>query len=127
MHVKNMKWRKKSQQIIEIFDGLLPDGEDVEKRKMFGYPCAFKNNNMFTGVHEENIFLRLSEQDREAFLKPNQARKFEPMPGRTMKEYVVVPPWMLENQFNMFQVYHQRKESNKNIPSAQVTKILKFS
>ena len=48
------------------------------------------------GVHGEKIFLRLSDQDRKSFLKQDQAQRFEPIPGRIMKEYVVLPQWMLE-------------------------------
>lgn len=93
-----MKWKKPSQQLIDAFNRLVPDEEGVEKRKMFGYPCSFVNNNMFMGIHQENMFLRLSEHDRPLFLKLNETRYFEPIAGRFMKEYVVVPQWMLEKQ-----------------------------
>ncbi len=94
-----MKWKKTSPQILDIFDHVAPEGKSVEKRKMFGYPCRFMNNNMFMGVHgEKSIFLRLSDRDREEFLKLDEAKRFEPMPGRIMKEYVVIPQWMLENR-----------------------------
>jgi TfoX/Sxy family transcriptional regulator of competence genes len=95
--MKRIKWEKPSQQLIELFDDVVPKDEGVERRKMFGYPCAFKNGNMFMGLHQENMFLRLSEEDRKEFLELDQASQFEPMPGRTMREYVVAPSWMLKN------------------------------
>ncbi len=49
------------------------------------------------GLHQEHLFLRLSEEDRKAFLKLDQGSQFEPMPGRIMREYVVVPSWMTKN------------------------------
>ena len=83
--------------MIEFFNDVVPEDEGVAKKKMFGYPCAFKKGNMFMGLHQEYMFLRLSKNDREAFLELDQASQFEPMPGRIMKEYVVVPSWMLKN------------------------------
>jgi len=62
---------------------------------MFGYPAAFVGGNMFMGLHQENLILRLSEQQRSAFLSINGASVFEPMPGRPMREYVVVPEAMV--------------------------------
>ena len=93
-----MKWTKPSQKIIETYERIIPDIPLVERRKMFGYPCGFVNRNMFLGTFEENIFFRLSETDREEFLNLPEAKRFEPMPGRVMKEYVIVPPWMLEKK-----------------------------
>lgn len=63
---------------------------------MFGYPCAFVQGQMFAGLHQENMVLRLPEDDRREFLKLKDAQIFEPMPGRLMREYVVVPPSVLD-------------------------------
>lgn len=93
-----MTWKKPSQQLVDIFNQLVPDEEDIEKRIMFGYLCSFVNDNMFMGVQQENIFLRLSERDRASFLKLNQTHHFKPIAGRSMKEHVVVPQWMLEQK-----------------------------
>jgi len=62
-----------------------------EPRKMFGYSAAFANGNMFAGLHEVGLVMRLSEKERETFLRLDGARTFEPMPGRVMREYVVAP------------------------------------
>jgi hypothetical protein len=48
--------------------------------------------NMFMGLHENTLILRLPESDRAEFADRHGAAVFEPMPGRPMKEYVVVPP-----------------------------------
>ena len=37
----------------------------AEKRQMFGFPAYFVNGNMFTGVFEDVIILRLADPDRE--------------------------------------------------------------
>ena len=69
-----------------------PGIAEVELRKMFGYPCAFLRGQMVTGIFQDRIMLRLSEADREKFLKLPGAKPFEPMPGRPMREYVELPP-----------------------------------
>jgi TfoX/Sxy family transcriptional regulator of competence genes len=60
-------------------------------RKMFGFPAGFIHGNMFMGLHQENMILRLPEQSRTKLLAVGGAKVFEPMPGRPMPEYVVVP------------------------------------
>jgi hypothetical protein len=46
---------------------------------------------MFAGLHEAGLILRLPEKERDAFLRRDGARRFEPLPGRVMREYVVAP------------------------------------
>jgi hypothetical protein len=41
----------------------------------------------------------LPDNDRKEFLKLRSAKRFEQMPGRPMKEYVVIPEWMLGDKF----------------------------
>lgn len=95
--IKMGKWKKSSPELIERFLTLTNDLPAIEPRKMFGYPCAFIKGNLFTGLHEENMILRLNEADRETFLKKYSTHLFEPMKGRPMKEYVVVPKEVISN------------------------------
>jgi TfoX/Sxy family transcriptional regulator of competence genes len=92
-----MKLRKSPQELVDVFENLMP-GEPAVQRKMFGYPAGFVNGNMFMGLFEESMILRLSESDRQEFLKLEDAKIFEPMPGRPMREYVSVPPSLLGNR-----------------------------
>jgi TfoX/Sxy family transcriptional regulator of competence genes len=92
-----MKWRKPSQELISIFEEVTP-GPPATPRKMFGFPAAFVNGNMFMGLHQEDMILRLPEDSRSELLKMNGARTFEPMPGRPMREYIVVPPALLKDR-----------------------------
>jgi TfoX/Sxy family transcriptional regulator of competence genes len=58
---------------------------------MFGQLAGFVNGNMFSGIHGNAIFVRLPEAGREELLREEGAQVFEPMPGRPMREYVVLP------------------------------------
>ena len=86
-----MEWEKAS---TELGDILLQAAEPfalVEKRKMFGGLTLFVNGHMFSGVHGRKIIMRLGEEDRASAESESGAVPFEPMPGRVMREYVVVP------------------------------------
>jgi len=96
MPAQEGKWRKSPPEIIETLHETvgtaLPDDAAVDFRPMFGYPCYWTGGNMFFATHQEYLILRLSDEDRAAFLGLSGGRLFEPMPGRPMREYVVVPP-----------------------------------
>src|ERR1700730_2643731 len=92
-----MQWRKSPQGLIDLFASVIP-GPPVIQRKMFGYPAGFINGNMFMGLFQGNMILRLSESHREEFLKVDGAKIFEPMPGRPMREYVAVPPLVMADK-----------------------------
>jgi hypothetical protein len=76
---------------VARFQRILPDAPDVTVRPMFGQPAAFVVGRMFLGVFGGDVFVRLSDADRTAGLLLDGARRFEPMPGRPMREYVVLP------------------------------------
>jgi TfoX/Sxy family transcriptional regulator of competence genes len=75
---------------MRAFDAALPQRDRVERRKMFGYPAAFVNGNMFAGLHQDDVLVRLPEAERQALLASG-GRNFEPMPGRVMKNYLLLP------------------------------------
>lgn len=85
-----MGWKPASAEMSELLDAAVAP-LSCQKKKMFGYPVYFLNGNMFTGIHQDNIILRLSDSDRTTILAAEgDAAPFEPMPGRPMKEYVVL-------------------------------------
>ena len=59
---------KPSEATKDFFASVVPDAPAVTTRPMFGQLSAFVNGNMFMGIFGE------------------------PMSGRPMKEYVVLPP-----------------------------------
>jgi len=58
---------------------------------MFGNISAFVNGNMFAGLFGNDLFVRLSEESRTELLEEKGASRLEPMKGKPMKEYVVIP------------------------------------
>jgi TfoX/Sxy family transcriptional regulator of competence genes len=92
-----MKLAKSPGWLVDLFDALQP-GVGGERKQMFGYPCAFENGNLFTGLFADGLFVRLGEADRARLLATKGAAPFEPMEGRQMREYVVLPASMLEDE-----------------------------
>jgi TfoX/Sxy family transcriptional regulator of competence genes len=90
-------FRKSPPELIARFDELASLAGEADRKQMFGYPTCVLNGNMFMGLHEDSLILRLAEADRAEFVSRYGAVLFEPMPGRPMKEYVVVPPVLVSD------------------------------
>ena len=86
-----MPWTKTPPELAAAFDKAAPKDPRVVRKPMFGYPALFLDGNMFAGTFQDKIVARLSAEDRARAMKAG-ATPFEPMAGRPMKEYVVVPP-----------------------------------
>jgi len=90
------KWKPAPREAVKAFETVTSGLAGAEPRKMFGYSCVFAKGNMFAGLHEAGMVVRLPEEQRAEFLRLKGAEQFEPMPGRVMREYVVVPKVLLK-------------------------------
>ena len=86
-----MTWKKPPEK-LDLFLKEQLKNIDCQSRMMFGCPSYFIKDNMFIGAFGAEIFLRLAPHDIEGTLKrfPKTSR-FEPLPGRVMKQYVALP------------------------------------
>ena len=89
------KWKPAPPAAVDAFAAATRNLPGAEPRKMFGYACVFAGGQMFAGLHEVGMVLRLSDPDRAEFQRLPGAIPFEPMPGRVMREYTVVPAALL--------------------------------
>lgn len=89
------QFAKSPPELVERFDAITADLPGAERRQMFGYPCLFVGGNLVTGLHQAHWFVRLGEPDRLELLALPGAGLFEPMPGRPMGGYIVLPPSIL--------------------------------
>lgn len=87
----SMKMPKPDEESKAYFRSLVPDDPRVEVKPMFGNLAAFVNRNMFLALFGSTIAVRLSEQGQLELLKVEGTARFEPMPGRPMKDYVTLP------------------------------------
>ncbi len=86
-----MEWKKAPEELVQ-FLAKKATKLQCDYRKLFGYPAYFVNGNMFAGIHGDKLFIRLSEADEEKIMKIDSGvAAFEPVAGRVMKGYVVLP------------------------------------
>ena len=93
-----MKMPAAGKGATERFHELVPGDTRVAVRKMFGQPAAFANGNLFFGVFGDDVFVRLSEADQKSAEKIPGVRPFEPMEGRAMRGYWVLPTPVLASR-----------------------------
>ena len=86
-----MKIPSSDEKSKEFFKSILPDDPRITIRPMFGNISAFVNGNMFAGLFGNDLFVRLSDDSRKELLERKGASMLEPMKGRPMKEYVLIP------------------------------------
>jgi TfoX/Sxy family transcriptional regulator of competence genes len=87
----NLKIPRPDKESVDLFQSLVPKDDRVTVRPMFGNISAFVNGNMFFGVFGSDLFVRLSSEDQLDLLKNKDSSMLEPMKGKPMKDYVVLP------------------------------------
>ncbi len=87
-----MHWERSSSELAERFNAVTDRHPAIARRKMFGEVAGFVNGNMVTGLHAGRWFVRLTGPEKAEAMALPGAGPFEPMPGRPMGDYVVLPP-----------------------------------
>ena len=81
---------KSPPDLVERFAAILGRYPEAQQKKMFGYPAAFVGGNMATSLFADRWVVRLTPDEIEP-ARAAGAGPFEPMAGRPMKGFVVVP------------------------------------
>ncbi len=93
-----MKWQKAPEELKVLLERVMT-GIDCEKRSMFGYPAYFINQNMFAGLFQSAVFMRLSPEQLSTLTKIHPSiSQLEPMPGRPMKNHYAIPEDLYRNE-----------------------------
>lgn len=80
-----MDFSKSPPELAERFAAALPDDPAIRRRPMFGWPSATVGGHMFASLFRDAVVVRLPPGEVP------DGRPFEPMPGRAMTGYVVLP------------------------------------
>lgn len=83
-------WIASPPSLVAQFGTFIETLPGIERRKMFGYPAAFIDGKLFAGLYQDSMVLKLPAAARAELFKRKGAVPFEPMPGRTMGEFVLV-------------------------------------
>lgn len=111
-----MKWIKATDELKMLIENLMQTVE-CEKRPMFGYPAYFINKNMFAGLFQDKLFLRLSPEQVTSLGKSFPIANLEPMPGRPMKDYFVIPEKLHRDAQKMPMVVAEAADYCKSLPA----------
>jgi TfoX/Sxy family transcriptional regulator of competence genes len=117
-----MKIPRPSEEYAKLFRSLVPNDSRVTVRPMFGNISAFVNGNMFFGIFGNDLFLRLSDQDQIELLKNKGASRLEPMKGKPMKDYVVVPRAWRDDPETLRSWISKSLEWSSKLPSKKAKK-----
>lgn len=85
--------------VTALYEAALPEDPAVERKQMFGSPCAFVNRQMFFGTFEGTLIARIGPSRVRALSPQPGMRIFTPSPGKTWNDYLqlesTVDPEML--------------------------------
>jgi TfoX/Sxy family transcriptional regulator of competence genes len=95
-----MPFAKSPPELVARFDELAARAPEAKRKAMFGFPSLVVDGHIFMGLYEDHLVLRLAADDRTALLQLG-GEVFSPMPGRPMKDYVVVPPALVADTDGM--------------------------
>jgi hypothetical protein len=101
---------------------------------MFDNLSAFVNGNMFFGIFGTDLFLRLSIEEQKELLKNKGASMLEPMKGKPMKDYIVLPrpgepsqrPFVpgFRNHLNGRASYRLRRQENSQVLLIAILRVI---
>ena len=119
-NVAAMAWKKSPPELIAAFEKAKPTDPNVQSRPMFGYPSVFLNGNHFAGTFQDKIVVRIGKEP--AFAGAKTARPFEPMPGRAMTGYVVVPDAIAKSPTKLREWIGEAHDYAKTLPAKAAKK-----
>jgi hypothetical protein len=82
---------KASAELVAHFEELVGVVPEADRKLVFGSPTCLVGGNMFFGVHATGLFVKLPPTAGHALLESG-GWPFEPMPGRAMGGFFVLPP-----------------------------------
>ena len=110
-----MQWKKAPEELKEYLDAAM-SGLAGQRKLMFGYPAYFINGNMFIGLFQDTVFIRLPRAAMLKLMADGSAGPFEPMPGRVMKDYIALPRDVYGNSKWFMKLVNQSIEHAAALP-----------
>ena len=75
-------------ELAAAYEAALPDDPRVERKKMFGMPCAFVSRQMFFGTFGASVVARVGPDRVQVLALRPGLRVFVPTEGRPWSDYV---------------------------------------
>lgn len=94
----NKKKKEIPQEQLQLYEKLVESIPELEINATFGFPYTSLNGHMFSLLSKSGyVGIRLSKDEREAFLVKHNSTIYKPEPGPLLKEYVTVPHDLLRD------------------------------
>lgn len=77
---------------ITAFEQALTDDDRIERKKMFGSPCAFVNRQMFFGTFEDTLVARVGPDRVRTLAAEEGLQVFTLSPDKQWDDYVQLAP-----------------------------------
>ena len=91
------EFSKSPPALVERFDSITAEYPQAQRRPTFGYPCLYVGGNMVSGLFQSSWHVRLGPAETAELLALDGAAPFEPMPGRPMTGFTLLPQAIVED------------------------------
>ena len=88
---------KSPPELVERFDSVAADYPEATRRLTFGYPCLYVGGNMVSGLFASSWHVKLGPDERQQLEAIPGAKPFEPMPGRPMTGFTLLPESIVDD------------------------------
>lgn len=88
---------KSPPELVERFDAVATDFPAAARRLTFGYPCLYVGGNMVSGLFGPSWHVKLGPDERRELEAIPGAAPFEPMPGRPMTGFTLLPSSIVDD------------------------------
>src|SRR3954452_1180074 len=92
-----MQMEKSPPELVARFDSVAADFPEATRRLTFGYPCLYVGGNMVSGLFGPSWHVKLGPEERLELEAIPGAIPFEPMPGRPMTGFTLMPASIVED------------------------------
>ncbi len=108
----------KCQSCLEDASFLLDPATELEFKHMFGGVCAYVEGRVFASLSNVGLALKLSQESQNELLKEPEAKYLQYEPGTPpSKQYVVVPPAMVDDPTGLSRWLGESIAFVKTLPS----------
>jgi len=91
------KMPKSPPELVARFDAIAADFPEATRRLTFGYPCLYVGGNMVSGLFGSRWHVKLGPEERQSLEAIPGAAPFEPMPGRPMTGFTLMPQSVVDD------------------------------
>lgn len=87
---------------------------------MFGQYALFLNGHMFAGVFQHEVFIRYPPEKQKELMKTNyDIEQFQPIKGRSMREYITIPETIYSDKQEMTKILEESISYVRSFPPKQ--------